>query len=124
MPHPAELERRTSTGRRWTGSVALTAVAALFAVGTVTPAAAAPKAPTVQAADKDKDGNAAPPEALLLDTTGAFVSSDGPTVALLGVSDLVVVVRDGVVMVAARERAQDVKRLINELRARGRDDLL
>jgi hypothetical protein len=45
-------------------------------------------------------------------------------VALLGVSDLVVVVRDGVVMVAARERAQDVKRLVDELRARGRDDLL
>lgn len=77
-----------------------------------------------EAADRDGDGNAAPPDALLLDTRGAFVSSDGPTVALLGVSDVVVVVRDGVVMVAARERAQDVKRLVDELRARGRDDLL
>jgi hypothetical protein len=58
MPHPAELERRTSTGRRWTCSVALMAAAALLAVGTVTPAAAAPKTPAVPTAAADRaDGS-------------------------------------------------------------------
>lgn len=76
------------------------------------------------AAEKDADGNAAPDGAVLLDTAGSFVSSDGPAVALLGVTDLVVVVHQGVVLVAARDRAQDVKRIVDELKARGRDDLL
>lgn len=39
-------------------------------------------------------------------------------------SDLVIVVRDGVVLVAPRSRAQEVKRLVDRLRDEGREDLL
>jgi mannose-1-phosphate guanylyltransferase/mannose-6-phosphate isomerase len=52
------------------------------------------------------------------------VYAPGRTVALLGVSNLVVVVTDDAVLVTTRERAQEVKDIADELAERGRDDLL
>lgn len=75
-------------------------------------------------AGKDAHGNAAFGDVVMLDAANSFVSTDGPVVAALGTSDLVIVAREGVVLVAPRERAQDVKRLVDDLRARGRTDLL
>ncbi len=46
------------------------------------------------------------------------------TIAVLGVSGLVVVRTGDTVLVLPKERAQDVKRLVNELAARRREDLL
>ena len=77
-----------------------------------------------EAADKDADGNAASGETIFVDTAGSFVSTDGPAVAVLGGLDVVVVVRDGVVLVTSRSRSQDVKRVVDALRERGRTDLL
>lgn len=77
-----------------------------------------------EAAGRDGAGNAVSGDAVLVDTQGSFVSTDGPMVAVLGGLDLVVVVREGVVLVAPRDRAQDVKRVVDELGARGRSDLL
>lgn len=74
--------------------------------------------------DKDDAGNAVPAEAVAVDSGNCLVQSDGPAVALLGVEDLVVVVRDGAVLVARRDRSQDVKKVIAALKADGRDDLL
>jgi mannose-1-phosphate guanylyltransferase/mannose-6-phosphate isomerase len=72
---------------------------------------------------RDEHGNSAE-GAILIDVTDTLVRTDGPLVAALGVSDLVIVVQDGAVLVAPRERAQDIKRLIAELRTRGRTDAL
>ena len=52
------------------------------------------------------------------------VSASGRLVALLGVEDLVVVDTPGALLVASRERAQDVKAIVDLVRARGRDDVL
>ena len=52
------------------------------------------------------------------------VSASGRLVALLGVEDLVVVDTPGALLVASRERAQDVKTIVDLVRARGRADLL
>lgn len=53
-----------------------------------------------------------------------LVSTSGRVVALVGVQDIVVVDTPDAVLVVARERAQDVKKVIAELTARGRTDLL
>ncbi len=45
-------------------------------------------------------------------------------VGLLGVEDLVVVAVDDAVLVCPKSRAEDVKRLLQQLRDRGRDDLV
>jgi mannose-1-phosphate guanylyltransferase/mannose-6-phosphate isomerase len=56
--------------------------------------------------------------------TGNLVRTDGPVVALAGVQDLVVIVENGVVLVAAKDDPAAVKALVEQLRAQGREDLL
>lgn len=59
-----------------------------------------------------------------LDADGALVRTDGPFVGAIGVPDLVIVATDDAVLVAPRARAQDVKAIVDALKARGRTDLL
>jgi mannose-1-phosphate guanylyltransferase/mannose-1-phosphate guanylyltransferase/mannose-6-phosphate isomerase len=58
----------------------------------------------------------------LIDAEGCLVRSDGRLVSLLGVKDLIVVETDDAVLVAARERAQDVKEVVEGLERRGRTE--
>jgi len=74
-------------------------------------------------AAKDTDGNAAPPNAVLIDARGNLVSdlSSHPSarvVALVGVHDLAVVITDDALLVIPRERAQDVRKAIEVLHDR------
>jgi len=74
------------------------------------------------------EGNAAHGgETLALDARGNLLVSDPGApgvIAVLGVSDLVVVRTADAVLVCPRERSQEVRRLVDELKARGRRDLL
>jgi mannose-1-phosphate guanylyltransferase len=58
------------------------------------------------------------------DAAGNLVYADGRTVALVGVQDLVVVETADAVFVCPRERAQDVKMIVQRLQAEGRAELL
>ena len=71
---------------------------------------------------RDKDGNAARGEVMLLDVENTFVLSDRGVTALLGVKDLIVVVEDDAVLVAARDRAEDLRPVVEQLRAAGRPE--
>lgn len=68
------------------------------------------------------DGAAGPPVAI--DATGNYVFAQGKTVALLGVKDLVVVETDDALLITTRDRSQDVGKVVGELKARGRQDLV
>ncbi|HBK90123.1 MAG TPA: mannose-1-phosphate guanyltransferase [Parvularcula sp.] len=59
-----------------------------------------------------------------LDCGANVIRTDGPFVAAIGVSDLIIVATGDAVLVAPKDRAQDVKRVIDDLKARGRTDLL
>jgi mannose-1-phosphate guanylyltransferase len=64
--------------------------------------------------------NSGKPDVLLVSTTGSVVVPHGDRlVAVLGMSDVVVVDTPDVVCVCPRDRAQDVKALVDELKARG-----
>jgi mannose-1-phosphate guanylyltransferase len=67
----------------------------------------------------DDAGNTLIGDAETLDADGNIVVSPGRLTALLGVRDLVVVQAEGVTLVCARERAQDLKRLVQKLRDKG-----
>ena len=56
-------------------------------------------------------------------TTGLVIPSSGRTVAVLGLDDIVVVDTPDAVLVTTRERAQDVKALVDLLKATGRANL-
>lgn len=55
----------------------------------------------------------------LVEVKDSLVWSDGPQVAVLGLSDIIVVAAGGAVLVAPRERAQDVRLLVEQLKASG-----
>jgi mannose-1-phosphate guanylyltransferase len=59
-----------------------------------------------------------------VDASGLVVPAGGRLVAVLGLEDVVVVDTPDALLVTTRDRAQDVKRLTEDLRALGRADLL
>lgn len=68
---------------------------------------------------KDEGGNVLKGPVEALDSEGSYVSSEGMLTAVLGVRDMVVVVTDDAVLVMPRDRAQDVKQVVERLKARG-----
>jgi mannose-1-phosphate guanylyltransferase len=60
---------------------------------------------------------------LAKDTTGLVIPGSGRTVAVLGLDDIVVVDTPDALLVTTRARAQDVKVLVDLLKATGRADL-
>lgn len=68
--------------------------------------------------------NAVAGDVVSVGSSGNLVRTDGPVVALAGVQDLVVIVHDGVVLVAAKDDPAAVKALVEQLKAQGRTELL
>ncbi|NYG07572.1 mannose-1-phosphate guanylyltransferase [Phycicoccus badiiscoriae] len=60
----------------------------------------------------------------VVDSTGIVVPGTGRVVALVGLDDVVVVDTPDALLVMSRERAQDVKAVVDALRSEGRADLL
>jgi len=73
---------------------------------------------------RDGQGNVVIHDSVLVDSHNNFVDARGKTVALLGVSDLIVVDTPDALLVAARDRAQGVGEILKHLEQRKRDDLL
>ena len=63
----------------------------------------------------DASGNAPSGPLYALDAANNVVHTDGPQVVLYGVSDLVVVAKDGLTLVTTRDRSADLKRLVESL---------
>lgn len=79
-------------------------------------------------AEKDPAGNALPEGATAIDAERNYYAALGANkkkhVAFVGVSDLVVVETDDALLVVPRERAQDVKLVVESLKKAGRRELL
>jgi mannose-1-phosphate guanylyltransferase/mannose-6-phosphate isomerase len=72
---------------------------------------------------KDQHGNSSLGDLVVEDSTGNYVDAQ-KTVALVGVHNLVVVDTPDALLVAARDRAQDVSKLVKTLDAEKREELL
>ena len=59
-----------------------------------------------------------------IDSQGNYVYAPGKAVALVGVSDLVVVETEDALLITTRERSQDVGKVVAELKQAGREDLV
>ncbi|KYF79459.1 mannose-6-phosphate isomerase [Sorangium cellulosum] len=82
-------------------------------------------------AEKDERGNSAPAGSVLVDAQGNYLvdlrgrdggagaESDRRVIALVGVEGLVVVETDDALLIVPRDRAQDVKHVVDALKARG-----
>ncbi|AOW49449.1 mannose-1-phosphate guanylyltransferase/mannose-6-phosphate isomerase [Acetobacter ascendens] len=71
---------------------------------------------------KDAEGNATFGDVFLDDSKNCYVRSDGIVTTVTGVKDLIVVVTSDAVMVAHRDRAQDVKKIVTRLKEAGRPE--
>lgn len=60
-------------------------------------------------------------EAIAIDSRDNIVDAPGRTVALLGVSNLIVVEHGGALLVADKSRAQDIKLIVEKLKQRKSD---
>ena len=67
--------------------------------------------------DSDEHGNRVRGHAILIESENCYIQSDKRMVAAVGVKDLVIVDTDDAVLVADRDRAQQVKLVVERLRA-------
>ncbi len=65
---------------------------------------------------KDKQGNAIKGDVLLTDTHNSLVLSDNRLVATLGIENAMIVDTKDVVMVAAKDRVDDIKQIVEQLK--------
>lgn len=68
---------------------------------------------------KDEEGNAHKGDIVAVRTSGCMIRSEGPLVAAVGVSDLIIVATGDAVLVMRRGDSQDVKHAIEALKAKG-----
>jgi mannose-1-phosphate guanylyltransferase len=73
---------------------------------------------------RDGAGNVVPRDSVVLDAHNNFVDARGKAVALLGVEDLIVVDTPDALLVARRDRAQEVGDIVKALEKAERHDLL
>lgn len=73
---------------------------------------------------KDAQGNVVAGDAMLENVRGSYIRSDKRLVAAVGIENLVIVAMDDVVLVAHKDRTQDVKAIVEKLKAAGRDEHL
>ncbi len=72
---------------------------------------------------KDENGNVTQGDVIAEDARNSYLRAESGLLAVLGVEDLVVVSTSDTVMVAHRDRAQDIKKLVTRLERDGRSEL-
>lgn len=75
-----------------------------------------------QVLPKDSNGNVAQGDVLLEDCHNTLALSEGRLIACVGVSDLVVVETADAILVAHKDKTQDVKKIVDSLKSQGRTE--
>ncbi len=74
--------------------------------------------------DKDEQGNVLRGEQVNIDTKDCISFAKNGLIATIGVENLIIVQTEDAVLVCAKDRAQDVKKVVDRLKAEGRDRYL
>jgi len=72
----------------------------------------------------DEQGNSIEGEHITLDTRSTLIFGDKRLIATIGVKDLVIVDTEDALLICARGQEQQVKDIVDQLKASGRNDLL
>lgn len=73
---------------------------------------------------KDENGNAGSGETILVDTNNSYVHSEKGLIAVVGLDDVVVVQDGDTILVCKRDRAEDVKKIVDQLKAENKNHYL
>jgi len=71
---------------------------------------------------KDSNGNATYGDVMLHESNNSYIRTDGKLVATIGVDDLVIVSTKDVLVVASKDSVQDVKAVVQKLKAESRTE--
>jgi mannose-1-phosphate guanylyltransferase len=74
--------------------------------------------------ERDENGNVIIGNILNIDTKRSIIESNGKLIATLGIEDLIIVDTEDVTLICSKERAQEVKLLLKELRMQKLDKYL
>jgi len=74
--------------------------------------------------ERDNEGNVISGNTLCLDTKRCIIESNGKLIATLGVEDLIIVETEDVTLICSKDKAQEVKLLLKELRVQERVEYL
>jgi mannose-1-phosphate guanylyltransferase len=72
----------------------------------------------------DAEGNLLKGDALAIDSTGCVVRSHDRLIAAVGLKDIVIVDSGDALLVVSREHVQDVRKVVSELKSKGRTELI
>ena len=72
--------------------------------------------------DKDADGNVITGDIISHESKNCLMKTEGPAVAAVGLEDLIVVATKDAVLVCDKEKTQDVKAIVDQLKASGREE--
>lgn len=75
-----------------------------------------------EVAEKDDSGNVVEGDAVLHDVADSYVRTDGPLIAGIGISEMVVVATEDAVLVAPKDRAEEVRAIVDRLKSAGRSE--
>jgi mannose-1-phosphate guanylyltransferase/mannose-1-phosphate guanylyltransferase/mannose-6-phosphate isomerase len=70
---------------------------------------------------KNASGTVSLGEVITLDTYDSYIRSEGPLVTTLGVRDLIVVATPDAILITTKDRDQDVKLIVDQLKATGHE---
>lgn len=74
--------------------------------------------------ERDADGNLVKGEAVVIDSSGCVIRSADRVVAAVGLKDVIVIDSGDALLVVSQEHVQEVRKVVEELKKRGRTDLV
>lgn len=74
--------------------------------------------------EKDKNGNAVTGGAVIVDSRNSYVFAEKGVVALVGLDDVIVVQDGDTLLVCKRSKAEEIKKVVDELKATGKTNYL
>ncbi len=72
--------------------------------------------------EQDADGNILKGDIVTQNVQDSYIRSEGPLIAATDVNDVIIVATDDVLMIADKAHAQDVKLIVDQLKAEGRTE--
>lgn len=74
--------------------------------------------------NKDEHGNASVGDVMLQDVTNSYINAEGKLVSVIGLDNVVIIETKDAVLVANKDKVQDVKNIVNKLKAQNRAEYI
>jgi len=75
-------------------------------------------------AEKDENGNGGSGESVIIDSKNSYIYSETGIIALVGLDDVIVVQHGNTTLVCKRDKAEDIKKVVDRLKAENKNQYL